>query len=180
VRQRLGLQPSRQQQVWDTVARTQAALAGGVGVNVAAPQSASSLQLSLEHAAIKEARVPYLAALEAEGTKDGDVIGYVAAIDGRLVSADIYPSNGLFRKVWARQLAAVVTEAIGSKAGADAPPPPAIADVNAFLAAAERGRAQERATVAAMRQETRDGESALYNEARSAGGRWVHKNYLAK
>jgi hypothetical protein len=181
VRQRLGDRaPSRQQQVWDTVAKTQAALAGSVGANVAAPQSASSLQLSLEHVAIKQARAPYLTALEAEGLKDGDVVGYVAAIDGRPVSADIYPSNGLFRKVWSRQLAAVVTEAIGGKADADAPAAPSIADVEAFLAVAERGKAQERATVAAMRQETRDGESALYNEARSVGGRWVHKNYLAK
>jgi hypothetical protein len=181
VRQRLGDRtPSRQQQVWDTVARTQAALAGSVGASVAAPQSASSLQLSLEHAAIKEARAPYLAALETAGLKDDDAIGYVAAIDGRPVSADIYPSNGLFRKVWPRQLAAVVTEAIGSRAGADAAAAPSVADVEAFLVAAERGKVQERATVAAMRQETRDGDGALYNEARSDAGRWVHKNYLAK
>ena len=172
--------PSRQQEVWDSVAKTQAALAGGVGVSVAAPQSASSLQLSLEHAAVKEARAPYLAALEAAGLKDADVVGYVAVIDGRPVSADVYPSNGLFRKVWPRQLAAVVTEAIGSKAAADAPAAPAVAEVEAFLAAAERGKAQERETVAAMRQETRDGDGALYTEARSAAGRWVHKSYLAK
>jgi len=172
--------PNRQQQVWDTVARTQAALAGNVGVNVRAAQSASSMQLSLEHAALKEARTPYLAALEAAGLKDDDVVGYVAAIDGRPVSADVYPSNGLFRKVWARQLAAIVTEAIGAKALESAPAAPPVADVEAFLAAAERGKAQERETAAAMRQETRDGDHALYNEARSPAGGWVHKNYLAK
>jgi len=172
--------PNRQQQVWDTVARTQAALAGNVGVNVRAAQSASSLQLSLEHAALKEARTPYLAALEAAGLKDDDVVGYVAAIDGRPVSADVYPSNGLFRKVWARQLAAIVTEAIGAKTLESTPAAPSVADVEAFLAAAERGKAQERETAAAMRQETRDGDHALYNEARSPAGGWVHKSYLAK
>jgi len=172
--------PNRQQQVWDTVARTQAALAGNVGVNMRAAQSASSLQLSLEHVALKEARTPYLAALEAAGLKDDDVVGYVAAIDGRPVSADVYPSNGLFRKVWARQLAAIVTEAIGAKALESAPAAPPVADVEAFLAAAERGKAQERETAAAMRQETRDGDHALYNEARSPAGGWVHKSYLAK
>jgi hypothetical protein len=52
--------------------------------------------------------------------------------------------------------------------------------VREFLAAAERGKAQERGTVAAMRQETRDGEHAPYNEARSPAGLWVHKSYLAK
>jgi ARG/rhodanese/phosphatase superfamily protein len=181
IRQRPGDRaPSKQQLVWDTVAKTQADLADSVGTGVTAPQSATSLQLSLEHAALKEARVPYLAMLEGVGLKDGDVVGYVAAINGRPVSADIYPSNGLFRKVWPRQLAAVVTEAIGAKTGADAPSTPSIGDVAAFLAAAERGTAQERTTVAAMRQETRDGEGALYNEARSSAGQWVHKNYLAK
>ena len=181
IRQRLGDRaPSKQQLVWDTVAKTQADLAGSVGTPVTAPQSASSLQLSLEHAALKEARAPYHATLEAAGLKDDDVVGYVAAINGRPVSADIYPSNGLFRKVWPRQLAAVVTEAIGDKAGADAPSSPSIGDVEAFLAAAERGKAQERETAATMRQETRDGEGALYNEARSSGGHWVHKSYLAK
>jgi len=181
VRQRLGdRSPSRQQQVWDTVAKTQAALAGSVGVDVNAPQSASSLQLSLEHAALKEARAPYLAALEPAGLGEGDVVGYVAAINGRPVSADVYPSNGLFRKVWSRQLSAIVTEAIGAKAGEDARAAPVVADVEAFLAAAERGKAQERETVAAMRQETRDSDATLYNEARSPAGGWVHKNYLAK
>jgi hypothetical protein len=172
--------PGKQQQVWDTVAKTQAAIAGSVGVNVSAPQSASSLQLSLEHAALKEARAPYLAALEAAGLAEGDVVGYVAAINGRPVSADVYPSNGLFRKVWSRQLSAIVTEAIGAKAGEDAPAAPVVAEAEAFLVAAERGKAQERETVAAMRQETRDSDGALYNEARSPAGRWVHKNYLAK
>jgi len=181
VRQRRGdRSPGKQQQVWDSVARTQAALAGSVGVSVNAAQSASSLQLSLEHAALKEARAPYLAALEPAGLKEGDVVGYVAAINGRPVSADVYPSNGLFRKVWSRQLSAVVTEAIGSKAGEDASVAPVVGDVEAFLAAAERGKMQERETIAAMRQETRDGDGALYNEARGPAGHWVHKNYLAK
>src|SRR5262249_33881598 len=102
---------SRQRQVWDSVAKTQTNLAAGIGAPVRAAQSETSLQLSLEHATLKEAQAPYLAALEEAALKDGDVIGYVLAINGRPVSANLYPSNGLFRKVWARQLAAAVTEA---------------------------------------------------------------------
>jgi hypothetical protein len=170
----------KQRRVWESVARTQADLAAGLGASVAAPQSATSLQLSLEHAAVKEARAPYLAALDAAGQKDADAIGYVTVINGRPVSADIYPSNGLFRKVWAKQLAAVVTEAIGSKAGAVGAPAPSLEAVREFMAAAERGKARQRETAARMRQETREADGALYNEALSAGGRWVHKSYLAK
>jgi hypothetical protein len=172
---------SRQREVWDSVAKTQANLAAGVGAPVAAAQSATSLQLSLEHAALKEAQAPFLAALEAAGLEDGDVIGYVAAINGRPVSANVYPSNGLFRKVWPKQLAAVVTETIGDSAGAaPSPAAPTIGEVEAFLAASERGAAQERKTAANMSQEIRDGDGALYTEARSSGGRWVHKSYLAR
>jgi hypothetical protein len=171
---------NKQRRVWDSVAKTQADLAAGVGASVAAPQSTTSLQLSLEHAALKEARAPYLATLDTAGQKDADVIGYVAVINGRPVSADVYPSNKLFRKVWSKQLAAVVTDAIGNKAGAPAAPFPSVDTVQEFLAAAERGKAQQRETAARMRQETRESDGALYNEARSAGGRWVHKSYLAK
>jgi hypothetical protein len=170
----------RQRQVWDSVAKTQSNLAAGLGAPVKAAQSETSLQLSLEHASLKQAQALYLAALEDAALKDGDVIGYVVAINGRPVSANLYPSNGLFRKVWARQLAAAVTEAIGDPPGAAAPAPPPIGDVEGFLAAAERGQAQERETTADMRQETRASDLAVYNEARSAGGGWVHKNYLAK
>jgi hypothetical protein len=52
--------------------------------------------------------------------------------------------------------------------------------VREFLAAAEPAKAQQRETAAQMRQETREGDGTLYNETRSAGGRWVHKSYLAK
>jgi hypothetical protein len=33
---------------------------------------------------------------------------------------------------------------------------------------------------AGMRQEVRDADKALYSEARSSDGRWVHRSYLAK
>jgi hypothetical protein len=172
--------PSRQRQVWDSVAQTQESLAAKLGTHVKAPQSESSLQLSLENAKLRQVRASYVAALEQAGLADGDVVGFVVAINGKPASANVYPSNGLFRKLWAKQLAAVVTEAIGDKPEAVAPAAPPVSQVQEFLAAAEQGKAQERTTTADMRQETRDGDRALYNEARKPGGSWVHKNYLAK
>src|SRR5262245_23083445 len=88
---------ARQQQIWDTVAKMQADLSRGVGERVSAPQSASSLQLALENSKLKEARAAYIAALEAQGQSGSDVVGYVAAINGKTVSANIYPSNALFQ-----------------------------------------------------------------------------------
>jgi hypothetical protein len=171
----------KQKQVWDSVATTQNKLTGGLNSNVASPMSGTSLQLSLENEQLKQARKNYLAALQAKGEADADILGYAAAINGQLSSANLYPSNALFRKMWRKQLAAVVTEAIGEKIGAAlADPPPSAATASAFLAEAEQGRRSEQASAVGTRQESRDSDKALYNETRTGDGKWVHRSYLAK
>ena len=174
---------SKQRQVWDSVANTQKKLSQGLNAPVASPQSASSLQLALENEKLKEARTAYITALQPAGQTDADIIGYVVAINGRMSAANLYPSNALFRKMWNKQLAAVVTEAIGespASAPAAAPPAPAPAAATEFLAEAEKGKTYERAVAAGTRQEVREADKSLYNEARSADGKWIHRNYLAK
>ena len=171
----------KQRKVWEDVAKTQDKLRGNLGADVAAPQSATSLQLSLENERLKKARADYIAALKGAGEADGEIIGYVVAINGQMASANVYPSNALFRKMWEKQLAASVTEAIGEKSkdgkAVDAPPA-TIAE--AFLQVMEKGTAQERPILAGMRQETREVEKGLYSETKRADGRWVYRNYLAK
>jgi hypothetical protein len=174
---------SKQRKVWESVAETQKKLSQGVGAAVASPQSTSSLQLSLENEKLKEARASYIKALRPAGETGEDIVGYVVAINGRMSVANLYPSNALFRKMWDKQLAAVVTEAIGEKAGAAAPSasaPPAPPAVKSFLDEAEKGKSYERALAAGMRQEVRDADKSLYNEARGADGNWIHRSYLAK
>ncbi len=63
--------------------------------------------------------------------------------------------------------------------------PPSVEAVTAFLAAAEAGKASEKALNAGVRLETREAEKAyLFETARaaspSAPASWVHRNYLAK
>src|SRR5262249_25616159 len=165
----------------DSVASTQRKLSSGLNAPVASSQSASSLQLSLENEKLKQARAAYIAALQPPGEKESDIVGYGVAINGKLSAASIYPSNALFRQMWEKQRAAVITEAMGEKRAAAAAPaaPPAPA-VTEFLGAAEKGKPYERALAAGMRQETRDGELSLFNEARAADGKWIHRSYLAK
>ena len=171
---------NRQRQMWESVAKLQTDLSSGLKARVAAPESATSLQLSLENERLKQAREAYIAALEIAGRNDGDVIGYVVAINGKPVSGNVYTSNALFRKMWSKQLAAAVTEAIGEKPGAAPAEPPTAAGVREFLSAAEGGKPHERETALRMRQETRDSQDALYNETRTATGEWLHKTYVRK
>src|SRR6185295_14561975 len=91
---------SRQQQVWTKVRKVQDGLSSNLGAPVQAAASQSSLQLSLENEKLKDAQDAYLKVLMKEGDKADDVVGYVFAIDGKLNSAEVYPSNGLFRKMW--------------------------------------------------------------------------------
>jgi ARG and Rhodanese-Phosphatase-superfamily-associated Protein domain len=169
----------RQQDVWEQVAKTQANLSAGLTTAVASPLSETSLQLSLENEKLQEARAAYLKALESSGAKEEDIVGYVFAVNGRISSADVYPSNAMFRKMWPKQLAAGVTEAIGAKGGEPAPAPSAKA-AEQFMAAAEQGKADEQVVNELTRQEVRDADKALYVEARRSDGTWVHRNYLAK
>ncbi len=169
----------RQSQVWDSVASTQAKLTRTLAVPVAAPASATSLQLSLENEKLKAAQAAFIQALQGVGEKDGDIVGYVFAINGKLNSADVYPSNAMFRKMWAKLLSANVTEAIAEK-DAKAGVPPSVDTVQAFLDAAQKGAASERNLNAGAALETRDSDGAVYSETRRVAGGWVHRNYLAK
>jgi hypothetical protein len=169
----------RQGEVWDSVAKIQQQLSSNLGAPVAAPQSRSSLQLSLENEKLKEAQQTYVSALQPHGEKDDDVVGYVFAINGKLNSADVYPSNLMFRKMWSKLLSANATEAIGEKNG-EKGAPPSVDTVTTFLAASEQGKKSERALPKNVRLETRDSDTALYFETKRAGGGWVHRSYLAK
>jgi len=174
----------RQQQVWDNVQKTQTRLTGNLGASVRSAQSASSLQLALESEKLMDAQKGYLSALKAAGEKDDDIVGFIFAVNGTLNSADVYPSNGLFRKMWNKLITASVIEAIGHK-DEPAVAPPSIDAVTAFLAAAEAGKASEKALNAGVRLETREADKAyLFETARAASAAapaaWVHRNYLAK
>jgi hypothetical protein len=175
---------TRQQQVWDSVRATQSKLTGSLGASVRSAQSTSSLQLALENEKLMDAQKGYLEALKAAGEQEDDIVGFAFAVNGAINSADVYPSNGLFRKMWSKLLTAGVIEAIGHR-NEPAAPSPAAEAVHAFLAAAESGKSNAKLLNASARLETREAENAyLFETARavspSAPASWVHRNYLAK
>jgi hypothetical protein len=193
-----GYGESAQSEVWRSVSKVQDALTSALKAPVASEASRTSLQLALEHDKLRTVQDAYFGALQPAGLAKDDIVGIVVAVNGKLTSADVYPSNGLFRKMWPKLARAAVTEAVSAKAGpsvdkskasdaaaaakpAEAPlPPPALEMVSAFLADAEKGKASERAIADLARLEARESDKALRVEARSAKGAFVHRNYLAK
>src|SRR4029077_16899585 len=128
-------------------------LSSNLAAPVAAASSASSLQLSLENDKLKAAPAAYIKALQPAGAGGDDVVGFVFAINGKLNSADMYPSNGLFKKMWPKLLAASAIEAIGDKPAGASAVLPSEADVLAFLKAAEGGKAVEQPLIGANKLE---------------------------
>ena len=169
----------RQQEVWRRVRGMQDKLSTSVGEAVNSPASQSSLQLALENEKLKDAQAAYLAALKGSGEKEDDVVGFVFAVNGKLNSAEVYPSNGLFRKMWPKLLQASVTEAISHRSG-NKEPAPSSESALAFLTAAAKGTASEKPLPAQVRLEVRDTDTAFYFETRRASGAFVHRSYLAK
>ena len=172
----------RQQEIWKTVSEIQGKLTSNLGAPVAAPRSRTSLQLALENGGLERAQADYVQALQPLGEKDDDIVGYVFAINGKINSADIYPSNGLFRKMWPKLLRASVTEALGERNVPAAPPPP-VATATSFLSTPVDAKTVEKGATAQGRLEMRDSATALFTQAKpaaAADGAWVHRNYLAK
>jgi hypothetical protein len=173
---------SRQREIWKSVTEIQGKLTSNLGAPVAAPPSRTSLQLALENGGLERAQTEYVEALQPLGEKEADIVGYVFAVNGKINSADIYPSNGLFRKMWPKLLRASTTEALGERDGSAEPAPP-VADATTFLATPKDAPVVEKKAGLDGRIEMRESDKTLYMEAKPAAApasAWVHRNYLAK
>ncbi len=175
--------PSAQGEVWAKVGEIQAGLSSNLATRVQSERSATSLQLALENDKLAEAQRRFADALEPVAEKDGDVVGFVFAVNGKLNSADIYASNGLFRKLWPRLLKASATEAIGAQGreGArDHQPEADLAKVAEFLANPPADvKAEERAPIPGNKLELRSTAKALDSQTRASSGTVVHRNVLS-
>jgi len=145
---------------------------------VRAKISESSLQLALENKKLDDMRKAYVAALKAAGEAGDDIVGYVFAVNGKINSAEIYESNGLFRKMWPKLLDASATEAIANRADAKAAPPEAKA-AHAFLDAPAAAPAKETPLKFGVNRIVRDSAEEVMFETSLADG-FVHRSYLAK
>jgi hypothetical protein len=172
--------PDAQGEVWRNVSRMQSALGMSLSSDVAAEESPTSLQLALENEKLAKAQAAYVDALKPQGERDADVVGLVIAVNGELRSADIYPSNALFRKFWAKHVDAAATEAIARRDDTKATAMPSDADVEAFLSDAENGRKHEQALNDALKLEVSDGAKTEAFASRMNDGALLHMNLLKK
>jgi hypothetical protein len=173
-----------QPDVWNQVAKAQEKLSAVLGQSVAAAASPSSFQLTLENERLAAAADAYFKALAPAIDGHADAVGYVFAINGKINSADIYGQTALFRKLWPRLIEASATEAVAEQPEESSAGTVSVADVEAFLAAAESGAATAQDLPAGVRLTTREADAAMLFETRVASSdsddAWIHRNYIAK
>ena len=170
-----------QQEVWAKVSEAQSRLSRNVGGSVAAADSATSLQLSLENRRVAATSGEYVRALQTIINGKSDVIGYAFSINGKLNSADIYSSNTLFKKLWGKMLKAATIEAVAELNGRPTAAPAKPGDVNAFLVDSAKAKAEEKPASGGSRVITREDKENIMFESRDGRSRAiVHRSYVKK
>jgi hypothetical protein len=171
-----------QEEVWANVERLQRRLSDQLGAPVQSEKSASSLQLSLENPRLRDAVTPYLTRLTSAPDDQDDVIGAAFVLNGKVVSADVYASNALFRKLWPKLLESSAIEAVAERQPGRQQPAVAADAVKAFLKAAE-GRPATTEPVTrrtfVLVHET-EGEVLVETCDQAEGNAVVHRSFLAR
>ncbi len=172
---------SSQQEVWAKVGEAQRRLSQNVGGSVAASDSATSLQLSLENGKVTATSAEYMRKLQNLIEGKSDVIGYAFAINGKLNSADIYSSNALFKKLWVKMLKATTIEAVSEIGGKLVASNPKSADVSVFLDDSDKAKAEEKAASGSARITTRENKDNILFESRDEKRKEIiHRSYVKK
>lgn len=170
-----------QTEVWAKVSEAQKRLSDNVGGSVAAEESRSSLQLSLENGRVAATADEYVRNLSHIIAGQTDVIGYAFSVNGRINSADVYVSNALFKKLWPKMLKAAAVEAVSHSRGVRLAEPVKADAVKSFLADADKGAAKERTASGNASVTTREQKDNVVFEARDDKAKVVvHRSYVKK
>jgi hypothetical protein len=164
----IGNNAMKQGEVWQEVSNTQAKLSKSAGKPIAAAASPSSLQLSLEDKQLNEKLTAYEKALVGAVDGKSDVIGMALCVNGNVTGAEVYGSAALFRKLWPKLLKSAATEAMADLDEKKKFEPATAKAVDAFMAEAAAGAANEVQMAAAPRQQAGQQQVGI-NEA--LGGR---------
>ena len=172
-------QKKAQGEVWKSVAEAQSKLSGKLGAPVAARESTSSLQLTLENKKVKASTASYIAALGTMIDGAPDAIGFSFAVNGRISSTDIYGSHELFKKMWPKLLKSAAIEAVAEAEKGQTFESPSSEKVEAAIADAETGTASEEKLTARVKSVTRESKANVLFETHDKDA-MVHRNYVAK
>lgn len=168
----------RQDLVWKNVAESQMRLSRSVGKSVRQEQSPTSLQLTQEDKKLLEMVETYVKELQKAPKDQKEVIGYAAAINGKVENFDVYGSSELFAKLWPRLLRASAIESVAALEKDKKFKPATVEDVKKLLADADKGKKEERVVGGRVHLITRKSETNYFFETRDgdAKSKPLHKS----
>jgi hypothetical protein len=170
-----------QQEVWSKVAIAENGLStNAVGGDVLAPESATSLQLSIENKKVRETVDEYLKKLHTAVDGKDDAIGFVFFINGKLNCADVYGSHDLFMRLWKKLLTASATEAV-AELGDKAYPAASLDEFKNCISETAKGEKSERIINTRTKMIVKDAtKSLLFETHDELLSEVAHRNYLTK
>lgn len=170
-----------QGEVWRAVEEEQQKLSRKLGKSVKSRASGTSLQLTLEDEDVQKESKAYVKAISPKGLATDDIVGYAYTVNGKFNTADIYGSNALFRKMWAKVLDAAACEAVA------APEPvelleqaPSTKYVSEQINRGVQGRIDGRTDHNNSRLVTREAKENYVFETQTKSGEVIHLNVIQK
>jgi len=178
-----------QGEVWKEVCYAQAQLSERLGKDVRSLDSETSLQLSLEDDEIKKRTKPYIdklidtitSEIDANGERAlENAIGYAVAINGKLISAELYSSKALFSRLWPKMLKTNAVAAVSEfdeKAKFSAA---TIDDVGTYLNDTKDVPVSEYQVPPRVRVLVRETPRTTCEETldEGRGGAWIHRSWM--
>ena len=174
------LKDGDQSKVWGKVAEAQDKLGKNVGGSVRAAESASSMELTLEHERVKDAVQAYIDELSKAPQGKADVIGLVVAVNGEVESVDVYGSRVLFEKLWPKLLKAAAVNAVAQRDKDKPVAEVAEADVKTFIKDAQEGKQSIEVISDTTVMQAIDNDESFSYEASDNKGNTLHRGYLKK
>lgn len=171
-----------QGEVWKSVETAQSKISSNIGRPVAAGESPTSLQLSLEDKTLKAKNAEYFKALLSLVAENKRAIGYVCVINGQLNGAEIFAGHDLFRRAWPKLLEAAATEAIAELKEKKAAEPVTVEKAAEFLATAEDTKATKENIHGSFWGVSGENESTLIFQTidEANEGRWLRRSVIKK
>ena len=111
-----------------------------------------------------------------------DVIGYAFALNGKMVTADMFGSSAVFHKVWPKLIRANAVEAVAELQKDKKFAAVTAAAVKSFLDDAEQGKAASKDVLKGIQQTTRENAKSVLFETldQRKESSFIRRNYLAK
>jgi hypothetical protein len=170
-----------QGEVWKAVEEEQQKLTRKLGKSVKSRLSATSLQLTLEDQDLQKESDAYVQEISPKGLAANDIVGYAYAINGEFNTADIYESNGLFKKMWAKALEAAACEAVAAHEPAKpVEQAPGTTYISEHINHAVQGKIDSRIENKNSRLISREAKDSYAFETRTTKGEVIHLNVIHK